>query len=41
MRLITLEEVVGDFSIFGYTYLQMKDLIKFAREHGWKPKETI
>lgn len=38
MELIRFEHL-EDFRLFGYTLKQMKDMERFARGHGWRPKE--
>lgn len=32
-------EDLDEFRLFGYTLKQMKDMERFARGHGWHPKE--
>ena len=39
MNLITLADVVGDYRLFNYSHNQIVDMMRFAQQHGWKPKE--
>lgn len=29
---------LDEFRLFGYTLKQMKDMERFARGHGWRPR---